>query len=177
MYGVVVTIKCISENRNISPGDISKRKEVKERLNCKSFRWYLENIYPESVLNQVLHFGEIKSISQKKCVDSNGGKVGSAFQLNTCHGQGGNQMYGYSKSQTIVTLLALCLSIDRKQSTVVSAQCDDNSEDQWWRYDDEHKLLVHVSSGHCVQANDTGLIVARCDLTDNHFFWDIKLSP
>lgn len=33
---------------NVEVGDVSDRVALRDKLKCKSFRWYLENIYPES---------------------------------------------------------------------------------------------------------------------------------
>ncbi len=42
----------IVDSQNISPGDLTDRIELKKRLKCKDFRWYLNNVYPESIFRK-----------------------------------------------------------------------------------------------------------------------------
>jgi len=47
-----VCSSCIPYDRQIifvqgEYGDVTARKELRKRLNCKSFQWYLTNIFPE----------------------------------------------------------------------------------------------------------------------------------
>ncbi|CAH2048493.1 unnamed protein product, partial [Iphiclides podalirius] len=77
-------------------GDITSRKQLRENLGCKSFEWYLKNIYPELFIpgESVAH-GEIRNVGfQKTCLDSPTRKSDhhKPVGLYPCHRQGGNQI-------------------------------------------------------------------------------------
>lgn len=36
-------------------GDLSERLKLKKKLNCKPFRWYIKEIYPELEPSKILH--------------------------------------------------------------------------------------------------------------------------
>uniref|UniRef100_A0A3B5M141 Glycosyltransferase 2-like domain-containing protein n=1 Tax=Xiphophorus couchianus TaxID=32473 RepID=A0A3B5M141_9TELE len=48
-----------------SYGDVSDRRKLREKLNCKDFSWYLNNIYPEAYVPEIrpIIYGQVPSLS------------------------------------------------------------------------------------------------------------------
>ncbi|RMB94119.1 hypothetical protein DUI87_29480 [Hirundo rustica rustica] len=85
-------------------GDITERRRLRERLHCRNFTWYLQNVYPEMFVPDLTptFYGAIKNEGTKSCLDvgenNHGGKP---LIMYPCHGLGGNQYFEYTSQREL----------------------------------------------------------------------------
>ncbi|XP_068633214.1 putative polypeptide N-acetylgalactosaminyltransferase 9 isoform X2 [Battus philenor] len=167
-------------------GDITSRRELRKNLQCKSFEWYLKNIYPELFIpgESVAH-GEIRNVAfQKTCLDSPTRKSDhhKPVGLYPCHRQGGNQYWMYSKNGEI-RRDETCL--DYSGHDVVLYPCHGAKGNQLWLYDPNTKLLKHGSSEKCmtISRNKDKIVMETCSESEPRQMWVMenfnidRLSP
>ncbi|XP_032879955.1 polypeptide N-acetylgalactosaminyltransferase 13 isoform X1 [Amblyraja radiata] len=131
-------------------GDVSARRRLRERLKCKSFSWYLENIYPDSQIPRHYYLlGEIRNVDTNQCLDNMGRKENEKVGIFNCHGMGGNQVFSYTADKEIRTD-DLCLDVSRLNGPVVMLKCHHMRGNQLWEYDVQRLTLRHVNSNQCL---------------------------
>ena len=78
--------------KNVTFGSIEARLQLREKLQCKSFKWYLDTIYPELFIpGDAIASGEIRNMMEgngaQMCIDSAAKKsdLHKAVGLYPCH--------------------------------------------------------------------------------------------
>lgn len=94
-------------------GDLSERKELRERLKCKSFKWFLDNVYPEKFIpdENVHAWGMVRNPSSNLCLDTLQKDEKSVFDVGLYHCQNGasaNEVRIYISRPKPYLLYMLC---------------------------------------------------------------------
>ncbi|CAC5420915.1 GALNT [Mytilus coruscus] len=77
-------------------GNITSRIELRKKLKCKSFEWFLKNVYPEMwVPGESLAYGQIAAKTQPYCLmgDCGYGQTGKPISLVNCSSGHNKVMY------------------------------------------------------------------------------------
>ncbi|CAG9824567.1 unnamed protein product [Phaedon cochleariae] len=141
--------------RNVPVGDISSRTGLREKLKCKSFRWYLEHVYPESQMPlEYYYLGDVRNVETRNCLDTMGRKSGENLGMTYCHNLGGNQVFAYTKRKQIMSD-DNCLDASSRTGPVKLVRCHGMGGNQAWLYDEVDKTIKHVNTGSCLTKPET----------------------
>ncbi|XP_076464391.1 polypeptide N-acetylgalactosaminyltransferase 13-like isoform X2 [Babylonia areolata] len=130
-------------------GDISDRVAIRQRLQCRPFSWYVDNVYPElrdQMVTRATYAGQFQHVHSGLCLD----RIDPHRDvpgLYSCHQLGGNQFWYLSEDRYIqMEDRYLCKVAQR--NTVRLCLGDDRQE---WSYNPVRRQLMHVQSGSCLQ--------------------------
>lgn len=173
-YASVVTAK------NIKFGDISSRTELRDRLQCKPFAWYLENVYPEQHIPQKnsIGWGTVTQMNDEQkvfCIDTLGENVGGGkLHLVKCDSKNANQEFVLTREEKEFRHLDLCVEIPKKApvgKAVLLDICHGKQQQRWDYYGNTIKPEGH--SNLCLdsaQGTALGLTVEVCNHAKSQVF-------
>ncbi|XP_058547536.1 polypeptide N-acetylgalactosaminyltransferase 9 isoform X1 [Neofelis nebulosa] len=166
-------------NPGVDFGDVSERLALRQRLKCRSFKWYLENVYPEMrTYNDTLTYGEVRnSKASGYCLDQ-GAEDDDHAILYPCHGMS-SQLVRYSAGgllqlgplgSTAFLPDSKCLVDDGRSRVPALKTCEDVARpaQRLWDFT-QSGPIVSRDTGRCLEvemSKDANfglrLVVQRC---------------
>ena len=134
-------------------GDISDRISLRNNLQCKSFQWYIEEIYPELYIpKDIVASGEIHNDWSDLCVYSSAKHeaYNQAIDVFPCDHQEVNQ-YWLMNMQGEIRRDEGCL--DSAGYDVMIQPCHGSDDNQHWIHNHQQSSIIHSRSRRCLAIN------------------------
>ncbi|XP_053399480.1 putative polypeptide N-acetylgalactosaminyltransferase 10 isoform X2 [Mercenaria mercenaria] len=174
--------------RNIDPGDLTDQIAVRERLHCKSFKWFMEEVafdlvkvYPP-VEPPPVASGEYKNLEAKLCIDTKHRGSGSNVKLEKCisDGQAGGEqdleLTWHKDIRPKKRTVCFDVSTSVRKAPVILFNCHGMGGNQRFKYNLDAQQIFHPISNQCLDC-DTGsreLFMNPCDKYSNTQKWIIE---
>jgi polypeptide N-acetylgalactosaminyltransferase len=148
---------------------ISDRVELRSKLKCKSFRWFLNNIWPHHFFPmEDRFFGKLRNKKANKCLQSPRSKAfgqpyGPALLSDCIVELYSPQLFVMTPEGYIKTDDSVCLdAVEFKDGSEVRIMACNTLVRQKWKIDSG--MVKHIMSGKCLDLANKGegLVVQEC---------------
>ncbi|KAH9520418.1 Polypeptide N-acetylgalactosaminyltransferase 11 [Bulinus truncatus] len=179
-------------------GNITGRLNLRKELNCKSFQWYLENIYPEQLsklpdLNHSYHgqqFGVYDPVASKVIVRARGMLKHSSsglclqsektvydkralIQLSVCKPGDKNQLWYETEQKDFRLANLLCLDVNADEGPYARLmKCKGSNQQTWiWSKMGYTSQLINYGTSECLVAENVepGALITTKTCKDSPF--------
>ncbi|XP_059708417.1 polypeptide N-acetylgalactosaminyltransferase 5 isoform X2 [Haemorhous mexicanus] len=167
---------------SVDVGDLSPQTQLRERLGCKTFRWYLENVYPDLEAPLVKASGLLVNVALAGCIAVDG----TTLAFEECDASNTNQRFNYTWLR-LVQHGELCLAPAGVLGAVGLRQCQGRSRSLAWLHGSlatvQPGLTAHLVSQHqrlpqpaCLEVDPSfrALRVRGCDARNPHQKWQFS---
>ncbi|XP_055004496.1 polypeptide N-acetylgalactosaminyltransferase 10-like [Boleophthalmus pectinirostris] len=177
------------EYRHLSAGDMTAQKELRAKLNCKSFKWFMKEVawdlpkhYPP-VEPPAAAWGEIRNVGSGMCMQIKHFVSGSPIRLDTCVKSRGEVSWSHGQVLTLgwredirvgdpLHTRKVCFDAVSHNSPVTLYDCHGMKGNQLWRYRKDHSLY-HPVSNSCIDSSPTErrVFMNTCDPSSQSQQW------
>lgn len=166
--------------KHINSGNLTDRLLLKKRLKCKSFDWYLDNIWPELFRFEVnvMASGQLLNTKYNVCLDNNDYVYQSAkkFTARECNSIFAKQGFALSTDGKLRSSLnCVGTQCEPDGCFAILIDCLDPSLDRW-----NHKTDGQLQSdkNFCLDLDeDYQVLASRCDPLKATQIWKIVAIP
>ncbi|XP_061464732.1 polypeptide N-acetylgalactosaminyltransferase 5 isoform X2 [Rhineura floridana] len=163
--------------KNLDVGNLTQQRELRKRLQCKSFKWYLENVYPDLDAPLVKASGLIINIALAKCITVNG----SSLVFETCDVNNKNQKFNYTWLR-LIQHGDSCMAVTDAKGTLGLHPCDKRNNSLKWLHKSlvafhqelmDHVVLEHLPRATCLEVDQSqeGLKANICSSSNLYQKW------
>ncbi|XP_067299377.1 polypeptide N-acetylgalactosaminyltransferase 5 [Pseudorasbora parva] len=151
-------------------GNLTEQIQLREKLKCKSFKWYLENVYPDLEAPLVKAEGVIFNVGARKCLVFQNG----IFLFDKCDLTNKSQQFSYTWLRMLRQKTS-CLAF--QETKIIMEPCDNNKPQLRWMHKSGKVLTEHVmiegnSQPICLEAGvEAGIYLKNCDPINTFQKW------
>ncbi|EDV26795.1 uncharacterized protein TRIADDRAFT_22565 [Trichoplax adhaerens] len=147
-------------------GDISENLKLRQRLKCRSFRWYLQNVFTDVILpnETAIATGKVRNPISNMCLDTFGRTSNTFLGLSPCNIQRDTMLFAYT-SRKEISWNDACLdaSFIMPGFKIQMAECHRIGGNQKWLHQ-KKDVIKHVHSGLCIdRGTDLNPVILPCN--------------